>query len=68
MKNSSDLLQNGFTLLDEIFKNKARQTIVGIILAGIGVTTGCVGAAILAYKPNEDAEEKQIEEKDETQE
>ena len=45
-------IQKGITLIDEIFENKSRQSIIGIIVTGLGLTTACVGIAILMYKPD----------------
>lgn len=58
-KPSSSTLQKGITLIDEIFKSKPRQNIVGIILTGLGLTTTCTGIAVLMNKPEEKNETKQ---------
>lgn len=59
--------QKGIGIIDEIFKNKARQNIIGIIITGFGLTTACAGTSILLSKPEEKVEIKQCEH-DDTQE
>lgn len=46
-------IQKGIAIIDEIFKNKSRQSIIGIIITGFGLTTACVGIAILMYEPDD---------------
>lgn len=60
-KPSSSAVQKCITLIDEIFKNKQRQNIVGIIVTGFGLTTACTGIAILMNKSEEKVETNQTE-------
>lgn len=62
-KPSTSTFQKAVTIIDEIFKNKGRQNIIGIIVTGLGLTTACAGIAILMNKPEEKVEAEQLSQK-----
>lgn len=61
MKNT-ELIGEGISLVDEIFKNKGRQNFIGTLITGIGLTVTSLGICVLLNKPeNDDLKLKQSE-------
>lgn len=50
MKNT-EMITESITLMDEVFKNKGRQNIIGTLITGTGLTITAVGMTILMNKP-----------------
>lgn len=63
MKDFKDPIMDGISVIDEIFRNKGRQNIIGTLVTGIGATIAMVGVTILMNKPqyNESMLEQDLE-------
>ncbi len=62
MKRETNILSKSISIIDEIFKNKGRQNVIGTLVTGLGITIAGVGISILANKPDHYNENKQSEE------
>lgn len=62
----ADIILDGVSFIDEIFKYKHRKNIFGTLLTGIGLTISGVGIAVLMNKQDDMAlNDQQIEEETE---
>lgn len=61
MKRETNILSKSISIIDEIFKNKGRQNVIGTLVTGIGITIAGVGISILASKPDHYNVNKQSE-------
>lgn len=59
---SNGLAEYGGSAIDEIFKNKGRQTIIGTLLTGTGLTIAAAGVAILATRAEKDVPQPEEDE------
>ncbi len=51
--NKTDVILEGASIIDEVFKNRGRQNIIGTFVTGMGLTIVAVGVTILMNKPSE---------------